>query len=98
MGSGYNQEKILYDSTIKNYIPYEVDKTLPSLSLPEEDAIEIAELETNLITYYQEMMAKFIRGEADIDRDWDAYLKELDNIGLKRYLEILQEAYDRTMK
>jgi len=98
MGSGYNQEKILYDSTVKNYIPYEVDKTLPSLSLPEEDAIEIAELETNLTTYYQEMMAKFIRGEADLDRDWDVYLKELDNIGLKRYLEILQEAYDRTMK
>ena len=40
-------------------------------------------------------MAKFIRGEASLENDWDSYLRELDNIGLKRYLEIYQEAYDR---
>jgi len=98
MGSGYNQEKRLYDSTVSHYIPYQVDKTLPSMSVDEATAAEISEFESNLVSYYQEMMAKFIRGEASLDNDWDAYLKELDKIGLKRYLEIYQEAYDRTMK
>ncbi|HHY22882.1 MAG TPA: hypothetical protein GX527_01400 [Clostridiaceae bacterium] len=96
MGTGgYNQEKILYDSTVQKCIPYEVDKTQPNPSLDEATAIEAAELETNLATYYKEMMAKFIRGEASLENDWDSYLRELDNIGLKRYLEIYQEAYDR---
>jgi putative aldouronate transport system substrate-binding protein len=47
------------------------------------------------------MMAKFIRGEADLDNDWDDYLGELEAIGLEEYLKIYQEAYDRylsTMK
>ena len=93
MGAGYQQEKILYDSTIKHMYPYSVDKTLPTVSLDEATSIESAELETNLITYYKEMQAKFVRGEANLDTDWDAYIAELNNIGLERYLEIYQTAY-----
>ena len=33
-----------------------------------------------------------------LDNDWDTYLKELENIGLSRLLEIYQAAYDRTYK
>ena len=97
MGVGYNQEKILYDATINNYRPYSVDMTLPTMSLDEPTAIEVSEIETNLSTYYQEMMAKFIRGEASLDNDWDSYINELNNIGLERYLEIYQQAYERTV-
>ncbi|MEA4890699.1 MAG: extracellular solute-binding protein [Clostridiaceae bacterium] len=93
MGAGYQQEKILYDATIEHMKPYSVDKTLPTVSLDEATSVESAELETNLITYYKEMEAKFVRGEADLDKDWDAYLAELKNIGLDRYLEIYQTAY-----
>ena len=92
-GTGYPQEKILYDMTIKHLYPYSVDKTMPTLSFNEETSIELAELETSLVTYYKEMEAKFVRGEANLDTDWDAYLAELKNIGLDRYLEIYQTAY-----
>jgi putative aldouronate transport system substrate-binding protein len=96
MGSGgYNEGKILYDSTVQKYIPYEVDKTMPSFSLDEATATEVTDLETNLVTYYKEMMAKFIRGEASLENDWDSYLNELEKIGLKRYLEIYQKSYDK---
>jgi hypothetical protein len=30
---GYDQEATLYEETIKNYNPYAVDKTIPSMSL-----------------------------------------------------------------
>jgi putative aldouronate transport system substrate-binding protein len=98
---GYDQEATLYEETIKNYNPYAVDKTIPSMSLKPDENERIAQLSTELSTYYQEMMAKFIRGEADLDNDWDDYLGELEAIGLEEYLKIYQEAYDRylsTMK
>lgn len=98
IGEGYNQEAVLYNETVNKYIPYEVDKTLPNLSFDSEEAAEVAELGSTLGEYYEEMFAKFILGEVDLDVDWDSYLKELENIGLSRYLELYQTAYDRTYK
>ena len=40
------------------------------------------------------MTARFIIGDVDIETGWDEYLAELDNIGLPRYLELVQQAYD----
>ena len=75
--------------------PFAVDKTLHMPSLEEDVSIEVAEYNGNLDTYWRSMMAKFIRGEADLDADWDSYLAELKNIGLDEYLAIYQEAYDK---
>jgi len=33
-----------------------------------------------------------------IDAEWDAYRKQLDNIGLPRLIEIRQKAYDNFKK
>lgn len=95
MGDGYNQEKVLYEATKEHMEPYSVDQTILTPSFDEDTAVEVAELSSNLKTYWESMMAKFIRGEADLDADWDSYLAELDNIGLSRYIEIYQEAIDR---
>ena len=37
----------------------------------------------------------FITGSKNIDTDWDSYVKGLEGLGLKRYLEIQQTAYDK---
>ena len=94
----YDQEAILYHSTVDNYYPYSVDKTIPVLSFDPDSAAEVAELVENLSTYYNEAFTKFVRGEMSLDKDWEAYLKELDTIGLPRLLELYQAAYDRTYK
>ena len=95
---GYNLEKVLYDATVNLYEPYEEDRALPDLSYTEEEITESSEIATNLDSYWKECMAKFVRGEMSLDDDWDTYLKELENIGLSRLLEIYQAAYDRTYK
>ena len=95
---GYNLEKVLYDSSVNLSEPVSVDKTLPTLSFSPQEAEESSELITNLTSYYRESMTKFVRGEMDLDNDWDGYLKELDNIGLQRAIELYQTAYDRTFK
>jgi putative aldouronate transport system substrate-binding protein len=44
-----------------------------------------------------ESLALFVVGDRDIERDWDAYRRELDVMGLGRYLEISQSGYDRAI-
>lgn len=46
--------------------------------------------------YFQEMRDGFISGEIPFDQ-WDSYVETLKSIGLDRYVEIKQAAYDRTL-
>jgi hypothetical protein len=59
---------------------------------------EVATLQTNIENYVQQNALQFITGSKDITKDWDAYVKGLDGLGLKRYLEIQQAAYDKSPK
>jgi putative aldouronate transport system substrate-binding protein len=90
-------ESILYLETYQKYLPYapDVDRILPPLTFPDETvAAEYTELRSSINEYVNEMVARFIVGDADIDDLWASYLTELDKIGLTRYLEIVQAAYD----
>lgn len=54
------------------------------------DATETANLLSN---YVKEKLSLWCTGKADIDADWDAYLKELENMGLSNWLATMQAAY-----
>ncbi|TCO12852.1 putative aldouronate transport system substrate-binding protein [Kribbella steppae] len=56
---------------------------------------EVATLQTNIENYVQQNALQFITGSKNIDSEWDAYVKGLEGLGLKRYLEIQQTAYDK---
>ncbi|MFG1812166.1 ABC transporter substrate-binding protein [Kribbella sp. NPDC049174] len=56
---------------------------------------ELATLQTNLNSYVNQNQLAFITGSKNIDTEWDAYVKGLDSTGMKRYLEIQQQAYDK---
>ena len=58
-------------------------------------ANEVATMQTNIDSYVQQNALQFVTGSKNIDTDWDAYIKGLDGLGLKRYLEIQQTAYDK---
>ncbi|MFD2332649.1 ABC transporter substrate-binding protein [Cohnella sp. GCM10020058] len=89
-------ESILYKETKDKYEPYRVDvkSVLPPLNLTVDQSQEIADLSKTIYDYTSEMMARFIIGDADVDAEWDKYLKTLDGMNLKRYLEIYQTAYE----
>ncbi len=57
---------------------------------------ELATLQTNIGTFVQQSAVQFITGKKSLDSDWDSYVKNLDQLGLKRFLEIYQQAYDKT--
>jgi putative aldouronate transport system substrate-binding protein len=60
-----------------------------------EENDEISEIKSTLSTYVSESIARFITGDLSIENDWEAYLNELDALGLERFLEVCQAAYDR---
>ena len=60
-----------------------------------EEADELSLIETDLNSYKQTMESKMIIGDLDIDATWDEYVAGIRSRGLERYLEILQQAYDR---
>lgn len=89
-------ETILYKESETNYYPYIKDEStlIPPLPFSEDAATELSMYESPVSDYVHEMVARFITGASDLDKDWENYLTELDNIGLSRMLEIYQEAYD----
>ena len=57
-------------------------------------ADEVAMLKKNITDYIDQNAAAFVTGSKSIENDWDAYVKGLDDLNLKRYLEIMQQEYD----
>ena len=89
-------EVVLYEETRRSMEPYQVplDMIVPPLTYSEDESAELVDLENSLRSYVVEMIGRFVVGDADIAAEWDEYLAELQKIGLPRYLEIMQEAYD----
>ena len=61
-----------------------------------EENEELGIYEKDLKSYSNETIYNFIIGKGDIDKDWDSYLKSMEDFGLSTVLKIKQAAYDRT--
>ena len=70
----------------------------PDLLYTEQESTELSTLSTDIGSYLNMMKASFIMGEQDIDANWGSYLSEVERMGLNRYVEIEQAAYDRLLK
>ncbi|AQY01209.1 putative aldouronate transport system substrate-binding protein [Microbacterium foliorum] len=94
---GYERRLLYATQEYEPFAPDEsvlfpVEKLWPDL----ETSAELAELQTNIATYITQAQAEFVTGQRDIadDAAWDAYVADIEGLGLARYLELLQAAYD----
>lgn len=80
------------------YEPYaqQVEHIIPPLYYSPEHSLEMTTLLTNINTYVNESIAKFIVGDMNIETGWAAFQNNLKNLGLERYLKIVQETYDHS--
>lgn len=67
---------------------------LPPISPSIDEAAEIGQLERTITRYAEDMRNRFIVGTEPIE-NFDAYLQELNQLGLPRLLELKQAALDR---
>jgi putative aldouronate transport system substrate-binding protein len=86
---------LLYEAA-KPYEPYKQpeEMVLPPLTFNDDQASAIADPETTITQYVNQMLTAFVRGDTDIDAGWDEYLATLDQMGLASYLQVYQDAYD----
>lgn len=73
--------------SIKNYI-------MPAVTTTAEENDILASLETEISTYVDETVAKFVNGKEPLGK-FDAFVDKLYEIGVEKYIEIYQSAYDR---
>lgn len=91
----YTLQDLLWNAMLqyKPFVPPR-ENCIPPLIYTLDEAREYNEIWTALTQYVDETRVRWIV-EGGVDREWDAYLKELDVIGLGRAVAITQAAYDR---
>jgi putative aldouronate transport system substrate-binding protein len=93
---GSGAERYLFVKSRDNYFPYVPDpkNLIPPLYYSDANASEIARLQTDINTYVDECIAKFVVGDMNINTEWTRFQNELNNLGIERYLNIIQSTYD----
>jgi putative aldouronate transport system substrate-binding protein len=71
----------------------EAAEMAPQLKLDAQSSEAIRIINEKLNPYVAETSSKFITGEMDIDKDWDAYLVELENRGYKTLESIWNDSW-----
>ena len=78
----------------KAYMPYAAKTVLPPLYVPEAVSAEYFKIQTDINKYVNESFVQFVTGGMDLDKDWDAYVQQINTIGLEKYITTTQQAYD----
>lgn len=90
-GAGYSYEEMLYTQTTR-YEPFKLRRfPYATASVKEASMNEFNDLRRTIHTFIAESTDRFIIGDKDIETQWDAYVAQLGQIGLDRYLSILRE-------
>jgi putative aldouronate transport system substrate-binding protein len=94
-----NYERRLWNAT-ELYKGHEPKELFPAWAIWIDPASsdEATLLATNIKSYIEQNELQFITGNKDLNKDWDSYVKGLENLKLSRYLEIQQKAYDTSVK
>jgi putative aldouronate transport system substrate-binding protein len=79
------------------YIDTHPRYVLPQLKYTIAEATQISESITNVNSYVDQSVAEFVTGARNINNDtaWNAYIRELDNMGLQQWITASQAAYTR---
>ncbi len=87
-------EQSLSSALNDNYTPYMQVGWPDSVKFSDSESNTISLITTDIESYLNQMIAKFITGEESLD-NFDAFVQGLKDRGLDQYLELHQMAYDR---
>ncbi|MGM7723323.1 ABC transporter substrate-binding protein [Metabacillus sp. Hm71] len=79
-------------------VPYmKAENTYPKVFFSLEELDNLATIETDLFAYVNRKRAEWMTN-GKVEEEWDAYLKELNRLGLQEWLDIKQTGYDRNQQ
>ncbi len=82
--------------SIPLYGPYADQYMVTSINVPltAEEAASLVDAQTDVKAYSVQMAAKFVTS-GGIEEGWDAYIAEMNKLGVDKILEVYQPAYER---
>lgn len=97
-GGAYEQNAPLeantHNQVMETIAPY-AKVPIPRLIFTEKEQDAITTRSTDIATYITQTEAQFITGKLDIDKEWDKYVKTLENMGVNNLRDIYAAAYER---
>lgn len=79
---------------VKSYVKdMKYDMVYPNVFMSQEGSEVLAQCETGIKQYAEQKKAEWILN-GGVEKEWDSYLQKLDQLGLKKYLEIKQKYLD----
>ena len=81
--------------TEESILEFYPDEVWPAFLGTAEEIDELATFAGDIVTFIDESRPKFLSGQWNFDSDWDAYVNQIKNMKVDRYLEIKQAQYDR---
>ena len=91
-----NAEGELTANVFEYLVPYYHEGNPGNFKFTAAESDELSLLESDLASYVDQMVSKFIIGDVSIDNEWDNFVKGCESRGIARYVEIYQTAYDRS--
>lgn len=89
----------LNDWTRDIYLPKAVpNKNLPLLIFTSDQSKDISQLAPAIEAFVDQAFAEFVTGKRNPDKDWDAYLKQLNDLGFAKFIKTYQDAYNAKFK
>jgi putative aldouronate transport system substrate-binding protein len=90
-------ETMLLNTTRDLYEPWagKTQVIVPPLKYTTAESDDLQTILVELNRYAVDRKMAFIMGSASIEKDWDGYVKKLNELGLDKFLAIQQKAYDR---
>lgn len=93
---GDKTNEVKYQAALP-YAPYATKEYYPSILLGDEANERISVLNTPVTNAISEKQIAWIMGESDITAEWEAFVEEVNALGLAEMTEIYQAAYDAAM-
>ncbi|MCZ8514758.1 extracellular solute-binding protein [Paenibacillus filicis] len=85
-------QTLLHLETMRNYAGHQPKQVYPgAVWIPVDQNQQYAMYKTNINKYVQQWSTEFIAGTKSIDKDWASYLKGLEGLGLKQFIEMSQK-------
>jgi len=69
----------------------------PAIWMSAEESAQISTIQTDIGNYMKQKRAEWITGSADVNAEWDAYLQQLDAMGLQTLIEVQSNAIKKAM-
>ncbi len=86
-------EKVLYEETETHYTPVSNGQYLLPLAVKAEYTDDFVDISVSIEEYIPVFTAQAITGQVDLESEWPTFVASLENMGLSRMMEMVNESY-----